>query len=315
MSPLDDKRAGERRAGIRRIEAPTIEDFNRAAEVCYIRWPYMRNLDSPERFKAFQDLKVELCVLENGEGVMQCVAFLVPSGLQLDGEELSWHYMFQVASRPEAAGAGALLIRQVMKLYPAIFGMGITPDAERLYRLFKWKEFSGFWRGVHPLNMSLLLQDYGERIKSPGVRRALSASAGLFNAVASVAETVVALLGTAARWLPSDGKPEALSGYLSLFECGDVRAANVGGAGRILTLPGKGSLRQHAAIWRSLREQKARFCEMLLFSEDSKNLARRVGYIPIPLQVWCWDPKDVLVRAIPALKARGFSFLDTDKVI
>ena len=44
--------------------------------------------------------------------------------------------MFQVAARPAAAGAGAMLVRQVMQWYPAIFGMGITPDAERLYKAF-----------------------------------------------------------------------------------------------------------------------------------------------------------------------------------
>src|SRR5580704_15105297 len=103
--------SAEARPGFHRIEAPTLDQFADAAEVCYTLWNYMRELDSPARFEAFRKRKVELCALVNGEGVMQCVGYLLPSQIEVDGATLSWHYMFQVASRPEAAGAGALLVR------------------------------------------------------------------------------------------------------------------------------------------------------------------------------------------------------------
>jgi len=305
----------ESRSRLRRIEAPTLEQFAEAADVCYSRWDYMRDLDSPARFRAFQQLKVELCVLFNAEGAMQCVGYLVPSHVRMGTETLSWHYMFQVASRPEAAGAGALLIRQVMKWYPAIFGMGITPDAERLYKAFRWQEYPGFWRGVHPLKLSRLLRDYGDRITQLWLRRALNVSSGLISFLVSQAELLLSLGSQAGAWRPSGGKGVVVGSYLDLFSCAGVCAADVGGAGRILSLPDVGSLRQHAAIWRALRKRNARFCEMLLFSEQARRRARRIGYIPVPLQVWCWDPSGILARAIPALRANGFSFFDTDKVI
>jgi hypothetical protein len=49
---------------------------------------------------------------------------------------------------------------------------------------------------------------------------------------------------------------------------------------------------------------------MLLFSEDARKRSWRIGYIPIPLPVWCWDPRGILSRAIPVLRER-----DTDKVL
>lgn len=305
----------EARSSLRRIESPTFDQFAQAAEVCYTRWDYMRELDSPARFRAFQQLNVELCVLENANGVMQSVGYLVPSCLQIGGDTLSWHYMFQVASRPETAGAGALLIRQIMKWYPAIFGMGITPDAERLYKAFRWQPYEGFWRGVHPLNLSRLLKDYGDRIPQPWLRRLLRASARVGSLLGAQAELLLSLGARADPWNPSDGKGAVLGSYLNMFSCGDVQASDVGGAGRVLSLPSAGSLRQHAAIWRALRKQDARFCEMLLFSAEARARAWRLGYLPVSLQVWCWDPNGILGRAIPALREKGFSFFDTDKVI
>jgi hypothetical protein len=305
----------EPRTSLRRIESPTIDQFAQAAEVCYTRWDYMRELDSPARFEAFQKLNVELCVLVDGGGAMQSVGYLVPSRLQIGGETLCWHYMFQVASRPETAGAGALLIRQAMKWYPAIFGMGITPDAERLYKAFRWQQYEGFWRGVHPLNLSRLLKDYGDRIPQLWLRRLLRASAGIGSFVGSQAEVMLSLGSRSTSWAPPNGKGAIIGRYLDLFTTGDVQAADVGGAGRVLSLPAAGSLRQHAAIWRALRRQNARFCEMLLFSEAARKRAWHLGYVPVPLQVWCWDPGGILGRAIPVLREKGFSFFDTDKVL
>jgi hypothetical protein len=89
----------------------------------------------------------------------------------------------------------------------------------------------------------------------------------------------------------------------------------VGGTARLLTPLAAGSLRQHAAVWRALRRRGARLCEVLLYSEEDRGRAWRKGYIPIPLQVWCWDKQGILARAIPALRERGFTFFDTDKVI
>jgi hypothetical protein len=309
--------ARENRTTIQRLTSPSLEDFARAAEVCYTRWEYMRELDSEARFRGFQQLGVELCAMVDAAGTMHSVAYLIPAQMEAGGDTLSWYYMFQVASRPSAAGAGALLVRQVMKWYPAIFGIGITPDAERLYQAFRWQPHGGFWRGVHPVNLSRMVQDYGERIPQTWLRYLLRATGGAYNITGRVLET---LLGAGARcraWEPgkTSGKPHALAGYLGLLECGATRAADVGGVGRVLSLPNGGSLREHAAIWRALRKRNAKLCEMLLYSEEARARSKRLGYVPVRLQVWCWDPQGVLARAIPVLRERGFSFLDTDKVV
>ena len=102
----------------------------------------MRELDSEARFRAFQRLRVELCVLVGANGVMQCVGYLVPSSIEVGGETLTWYYMFQVASRPEAAGAGSLLMRQIMKWFPAYSGWGSRRMRE-LYRAFQWQQYPG----------------------------------------------------------------------------------------------------------------------------------------------------------------------------
>ena len=307
--------SAEARGGFQRIQSPTLEQFAEAGEVCYTRWDYQRQFDSPARFRAFQQLRVELCVLTNAQGVMQAVGYLVPSGIQLAGESLSWHYMFQVASRPEAPGAGAMLVRHVMKSYPAIFGMGITPDAERLYKAFNWTPHEGFWRGVHPLNLRRFMDDLGGRIANPGKRRMMSGMAAPANFFGSLAEAICSIGLSARSWQPNDGKGEAVGTYLKLLACGDVRAADVGGNGRLLTPISVGSLREHAAVWRALRRENSRLCEVLLVSEADRTHARSRGYIPIPIQVWCWDPNGVLARAMPILRERRFTFFDTDKVI
>ena len=307
--------SAEPRSRFRRIAAPSLEDFHEAAEVCYTRWPYMRELDSEARFRAFQQLHVELSVLMDANGVTQCVGYLVPSSIEVGGETLTWYYMFQVASRPEAAGAGSLLVRQIMKWYPAIFGMGITPDAEKLYHAFQWRQYPGFWRGVHVLNIRRFVKDYGSRIASESKRRLLSSTAGLGNVAGSIAESVLSLGAVAAPWNPDTGKGAAVKTYLDLVGSGEVHAADVGGTARLLTPVSAGSLRQHAAVWRALRRRGARLCEVLLYSEEDRARAWRKGYIPIPLQVWCWDKQGILSRAIPALRERGFTFFDTDKVI
>ena len=308
--------APDKSRGIRRIVSPTLDDFAQAADLCALRWTFLRQFNGPARYRAFQQLRVELCAMVDGAGVMQSVAYLIPGELDVDGELLRWHYMFHVASRPSAAGAGAILVKQVMQWYPAIFGIGITPDAEQIYKAFRWQPHDGFWRGVHPVNLARMLQDHGEQIRGAGLRRLLRTSAGLYNLAVKALELLLSVGARAEPWQPAeDGKPRVMASYLKLLACGPVRAVDVGGIGRILSLPEEGSLRQHAAIWRALRRQNTKFCELLLFSDTARRRAWKLGYLPLRLPVWCWDKQGVLARAIPALRQRGISFLDTDKVV
>ncbi len=102
--------SAEARGGFQRIQSPTLEQFAEAAEVCYTRWDYQRQFDSPARFRAFQQLKVELCALTNAQGVMhQAVSDIIPpSGIEIEGESLSWHYKAFFRSRRARRAPGAL---------------------------------------------------------------------------------------------------------------------------------------------------------------------------------------------------------------
>jgi hypothetical protein len=314
-----------------RIAQPSVADFEAASQVCYARFPYQRKLDSPERFAGFQRLGVELAVMRGAGGAFQCVCFLLPSQIVIGDETLRWHYMFQVASLPTAAGAGGLLIRQVMQWCPSIFGMGITPDAEKLYKAFRWKPFLGFWRGVHPVDLAHMIEDYGTRIEEPWKRTVLRAGSGVYNAACVPAEWLLARGRMAKPWdgktwdgnnrdqskRTTSGEPKSgvLGTYMPLFESGGLRAADVGGVGRLFTPVGAGSLFDHAALWRALRSRGVKFCETLLYSPEACSAAKRYGYLPMELQVYCWDKEGVLERAIPELRRRNFTFLDTDKTV
>ena len=312
---LDRKRERIALAKIERIVEPTLEDFQQASEVCYTRFRYQRRLDSPARFAAFQKMGVELVVLRDTNHAMQCVGFLVPAELELNGEILAWHYMFQVASRPAVAGAGGLLIRQIMQWYPAIFGMGITPDAEKLYKLFRWQPFEGFWRAVHPIHLRRSLNDYGNRIEKPWLLTALRLCSGLYDALSVPIELALSLGRSARPWAGECGKSAILGTYLGLFRMGPLAAGDIGGIGRVFTQADIGSISQHAALWRVLRRRGSKLCEMLITNEQLRHSAILRGYVPLPLQVWCWDKQGVLARAIPVLRRRGMTFLDADKTV
>lgn len=302
-------------ANIERIVEPTLEDYQQASEVCYTRFEYQRELDSPARFAAFQKMGVELVVLRDANRAMQCVGFMLPGELELPGEKLTWHYLFQVASQPTVAGAGGLLFRQIMQWYPAVLSMGITPDAEKLYKLFRWQSVEGFWRAAHPVNLGLLLGDYGNRIENPRLRRILEACSGLYDALSVPLEWLLALGRSASPWAGDSAKSILLGTYVSVFQIGPLAAADFGGVARIFTPPGAGSLSQHAALWLALRRRGTKLCEVLISNPQLRGKAILRGYVPLPLQVWCWDKQGVLARAIPVLKQRGMSFLDTDKTV
>ena len=301
-----------------RVAKPTLEQFAEAAEVNYTRTPYQRALDSPERFRGFQKLGVELgCVRRLGR--LEAVAYLLP-GCEATAENTgAWVYLFQVAARTEAPGAGSLLIRQVMQWYPAILGIGITPDAVRIYRAFKWTHFADLWRYVHPLHLDRMLEDYGERLSQGWQRRCLRASAGVYNLAAGLVERALAAGKRCEPWEPdaANVKARGVADYYRLYRCGGVKAADVGGAGRIgnAAADGLGSLREHAAVWRELRGQRAKFCEMLIPSPEWRGRALRLGYWPVRLPVWYWDRKRTMGPVLEALKSGRISFLETDKVV
>ncbi len=301
-----------------RLTAPTLEQLAEAAEVNYARTPFQRELDSPARFRGFQRLGVEVAVVRR-ERRMEAVAYLLPSSLETPQGRVEWVYMFQVAARLEAPGAGALLVRQVMKWYPAILGIGITPDAVRIYQAFKWTHYRDLWRLVHPLRLDRMMQDYGGRLAKPWLHGVLSAMSDVYNFAAVVIDAVLAGGAECSAWKPPEGhtKAAAIAEYLPLYQAGDLVAANVGGAGRIGSPPasGLGSLRQHASLWRQMRRDGLKFCEMLIPTPDLRQQARGLGYWPVSLPVWYWDKNGIMTPVLEQLGSGKISFLETDKVV
>jgi hypothetical protein len=310
-------------ADTERLTAPTLEQLAEAAEVNYVRTPFQRELDSPARFRAFQRLGVEMALVRR-DGRMEAVAYLLPASLETPGGEapgsrVEWVYMFQVAARLEAPGAGALLVRQVMKWYPAILGIGITPDAVRIYQAFKWTHYRDIWRLVHPLRLDRMIEDYGGRLTKPWQRGVLGAMAGVYNFAGGAIEAALAAGVSCEAWKPSasDTKAAAVAEYLPLYRVGELIAANVGGAGRIGNPPasGLGSLRQHAALWRQMRRDGLKFCEMLIPTPELRERAKRLGYWPVSLPVWYWDKNQTMAPVLEQLGSGKISFLETDKVV
>jgi len=301
-----------------RLTAPTLEQFAEAAEVNYVRTPFQRALDSPARFRGFQKLGVEVALVRR-DGRMEAVAYLLPASLETLEGRVDWVYMFQVAARLEAPGAGALLVRQVMQWYPAILGIGITPDAVRIYKAFKWTRYRNMWRLVHPLRLDRMIADYGSRLTKPWQRNTLSAAAGVYNFAGRWIEAALAAGVACEPWKPPAGqtKAAAVAEYLPLYKAGNLVAANVGGAGRIGNPPasGLGSLRHHAALWRQMRRDGLKFCEMLIPTPELMRRAKFLGYRPVSMPVWYWDKNRTMAPVLEQLGSGKISFLETDKVV
>lgn len=55
-----------------RIVKPSLEEFVAAAEVCEIRWSYLRPLHTRERFEPFQKMGVELIAARDSRASASC---------------------------------------------------------------------------------------------------------------------------------------------------------------------------------------------------------------------------------------------------
>ncbi len=299
-----------------RYTQPTAEQFEEAAALCHLHWDYLRALDGPERIQAFQALGVELAAAID-EGKMQAVGFLLPALPELTNG-VPCHFLFQVCARPGTKGAGGLLISRIMNWYPVLLGVGVTKQAERLYGKLRWKPLEDIWRGVHPLNLTTMLNDYGERVEKPWLRLLLRAVSGVYGVTSPIVEWLLAR-GRRAHKSPVSANPreKAISSYIGILESGPLRVGDVGGIGRIVAAPPSlGPLSAHAALWRGLRHRHAKFCEIMLMTPEAKRKAFFRGYIPLRLPFWYWDKNQALGDLeLAQLRKKPLSFLDTDKVV
>lgn len=307
---------------ILRIPKPTLDEFAAAAEVCELRWSYLKPLHTRERFEAFQKMGVELIAVREGER-FDGVCFVLPCRFAAEGESVEWVSLFQLATRPETKNIGGIMMMKIMSTYPAVIGMGVTAEAEQLYKALRWRCYSDVWRGVHPIDLRRMAADYGSRLRSSWQRIGLRTGAGLYNALCGPIEALLAL-GSRCRRIAGDGsstrndKSGVIASYLDLYVSGErLQFVNAAGIGRILSPfgSGLGSLSHHASAWRQLRQGGAKFCEVLLASETAKGRAMRLGYFPVRMPLWYRENNGMVSRLLQALKRDEISFLHTDKSV
>jgi hypothetical protein len=307
-----------------RIVEPTPDDFRAAADVCELRWPYLKALHTPCRFEMFEKLGVELVVAREG-AVFTGVCFVLPCRCRVGSDVVEWVSLFQLASRPEAKNVGGLLMMRIMSAYPAIISMGVTDEVVPLYKALRWKYYGDIWRGVHPIDLRRMAADYSDRLSGP-VLGALRGVAGVYNAVSRLALEPALSLGLACRAVTEPSQDPLLHQKERLVaSCFGIHVAgadgpaftDVGGVGRVLSSPAGGwaSLRHHAAMWRQLRLRNAKLCEILLASPDARRQAMRRGYIPLRMPAWYMEKNGAASKVLEAARLGTLSFLHTDKSV
>ena len=308
-----------------RLTAPTLEEFFAAAEVCEIRWPYLRELHTRGRFEAFQRLGVELVVARN-DGRFEGVCFILPCEFPFGGETLRWVCPFQLATRPEARSVGGLLFLKISGAFPSILSMGVTEDAKPFYAALRWKRHDDIWRGIHPVVLGRMIDDYRGRLRGVWAYRGLRALGFLYDAVGPLVEHALALgvrldhegsrpvSGPAALAL----KEEVVRRYLDVMVVSSgPRCANVGGIGRVLgsSREGWGNIRQHALLWSELRRRGAGFCEVLVGSRAARRQAIALGYLLVRMPAYYVDRDGTIAKLLEAFRRGDVSFLHLDKSI
>jgi hypothetical protein len=307
-----------------RLTQPSLEDFQRASEVCEQRWPYLSGLNRPDRFAVFAQLGVEL-VLVREQNRIDGVCFVLPANVEAVDGWIPCVWLFQLAMRRGKENLSTFLILRIMKAYPVVLTIGVTREAERLYRVLKWNCYPSVWRAAHPIDLCRLAEDYRDRLR-PWQQRLLAAGGVFYNFAARIVEFLLAGSAslpdpTALPAGPLQDKLRAIATYLPLFAAGraDGRVQTVAlyGIGRIVQDEAKGwrALRSHTRLWRQLRSRDVKLCEMLVASEQAKTRARWLGYLSMPMPIWYWDPAQSLAQHLEPFVGTGLSFLHTDKVL
>jgi hypothetical protein len=289
---------------------PSSGQYAAASAICHLRFPTQKSLDGPERYAALARAGVQLVVLLDEDQQIHAVSFLLP--VTLPGGVVC-RFQFQVASRPGMPGGGALVMRHAMRVGAPLIGLGITPEAERLHAALRWKQIPGVWRGIHPLRARSLVQDYRHRLPARVPTAVWQGAARLYDGVALGLRSMFALGAHCTASPPPDQFPERT--HLPWFRCGPLLAVKVGPIARVLAPADAGSLREHAALGQALRRAGANAVEILLTTHAGRSRALWRGYLPLPIELWIWDPHNELWPALEAARGIGWSFLETDKVI
>lgn len=280
----------------------------------------MKVIHTPERFLGMQRLGLSLVAsfTDRSQMTMDGVMFLAPNTLEDGGETFRWWSAFQFATLPDAHPATAgLLLREAMKQYPMLLGMGVTAAADVLQERMGWKRHPYLWRAVHPLCLQQMLLDYRDRLPPLQYHAAQMVAWG-YDHLAPIFERLLAG-SRPVQHRTSDPHPRlaVCASYFDLLSTGDLQVIQGGGSARFVSSPGRGwmTVRAHAALWRELRRRGATFAEILLFRPEDRRNALQLGYLPLAMTNRCWDPHNRMDALFAALARTQATFLVTDKVI
>lgn len=107
----------------------------------------------------YKQHNVECILAKESENITGC-CFLLPK--EIDGEKIYW--LFNLYSE-DKQGSGILILKYIMHNYNNICCIGVTKQAELLYKKMKWETFIEYNRYFKILNLKYFLKQYNQRIR------------------------------------------------------------------------------------------------------------------------------------------------------
>lgn len=107
----------------------------------------------------YKTYNVECILAKESEKIMGC-CFLLPK--EINGEKIYW--LFNLYSENKR-GSGILILKYIMQNYDNICCIGVTKQAEIIYKRMQWETLIGYNRYFKILNLKYFLGQYKKRIK------------------------------------------------------------------------------------------------------------------------------------------------------
>jgi hypothetical protein len=231
-------------------------------------------------------------------------------------------WLCDFVAEPEARGAGALVLLEAMQSYPNVLSLGVTAQAEALYRRLKWNVHSDLWRCVCPLNLRSALDQYGSRLSN--LRRNLLRTVWPLLSVGARASELLGAGAAKVIKLPHDrfsSAPSSLllaAAYTSVLGIGrgrSVFAVNRAGVGRVLTPVGHPGLCVQLRLRRALRREGAAVAELLVNSRTRALALACSGYVPVRMPLFHYGERSAFEQLQGVIRSGEFTLLNSDKAL
>ena len=317
-----------------RIVHPEIGHYEEAARVAAEQWTVAKEIDRQERFLGFQQMGVEL-VLGYESEELKGVAFFLPDKYETADRKEHFVWLFRIYARPEAKNLGALMLIRIMNWYPAILGIGVTPEAAKLYQTLRWQKYEHIWRCVHPISLTGMVARYNDRLGGTWKKiflKFVSRGYDFLSYLAALAinpglsfdkfdPLPVGHLEIKPGNLSIENKLKIISTYLTSYKITSnnrvLETYGITGKGYIVRddFQGLEKFLAHFKLWRELKKYHITFCEFLATSEKAKRQMLINGYIPIRMPIYYWDKKNKIDGYFINLPKSKFNYGSCDKLL